>query len=50
MRAQGPSDTTAWGKSDRRGVDAATVMCKFERDTQGGWGQVYFTFKLIPLL
>lgn len=36
MREQAPSKATAWGESDRRGVDAATVIHQLERDTQGG--------------
>lgn len=50
MREQGPSQATAWGESDRRGVDAVTVMHQLEKDTQGEWGRVYFTFKFIPLV
>lgn len=38
MRVQGPSEVTAGGESDRRGVDAATLMHHLEKDTKGGWG------------
>lgn len=48
MRAQGPSEATAGGESDRRG-DAATVMYHLEKDSKGGWRRVYFAFKFNTL-